>query len=56
MLEGISTNLIKAKGKTRLSQMWTLIQFGDYTTYYLAMAYGVDPTPVAAIENLKREL
>ena len=56
MLEGISTNLIKAKGKTRLAQMWTLIQFGDYTTYYLAMAYGVDPTPVAAIENLKREL
>jgi len=56
MLEGISTNLIQAKGKTRLSQMWTLIQFGDYVTYYLAMAYGVDPTPVAAIENLKREL
>ena len=56
MIEGINTVLIKAKGDTRLAQMWTLIQFGDYTAYYLAMAYDVDPTPVAAIENLKREL
>lgn len=56
MLEGISTDLIQARGESRLAQMWTLIQFGDYTAFYLAMAYGVDPTPVAAIENLKREL
>lgn len=56
MIEGINTVLIKAKGDTRLAQMWTLIQFGDYTAYYLAMAYDVDPTPVASIENLKREL
>jgi glucose/mannose-6-phosphate isomerase len=56
MLEGISTDLIQARGESRLAQMWTLIQFGDYTAYYLAMAYDMDPTPVAAIENLKREL
>jgi glucose/mannose-6-phosphate isomerase len=56
MLEGISTDLIRARGESRMAQMWTTIQFGDYTTYYLAMAYDVDPTPVAAIENLKREL
>ena len=56
MIGGISTNLIQAKGKSRMAQMWTLIQFGDYTAYYLAMAYDVDPTPVASIENLKREL
>jgi glucose/mannose-6-phosphate isomerase len=56
MLEGISTNLVRASGKSRLAQMWTLIQLGDYIAYYLAMSYDVDPTPVAAIENLKREL
>ena len=56
LLEGITSDLIQAKGSSRLAQMWTLIQFGDYTAYYLAMAYDVDPTPVAAIENLKREL
>ena len=54
--EGLNTDLVQAKGKTRLAQMWNLIQFGDFTAYYLAMAYDVDPTPVAAIENLKREL
>lgn len=56
MVEGISTDLIDASGSSRLAQMWSLIQFGDYTAYYLAMAYDVDPTPVAAIENLKKEL
>jgi glucose/mannose-6-phosphate isomerase len=56
LLEGIASDLIRARGSSRLAQMWTLIQFGDYTAYYLAMAYDVDPTPVAAIENLKREL
>ena len=56
MLEGISTDLIQASGESRMSQMWTMIQFGDYTSYYLAMAYDMDPTPVAAIESLKREL
>lgn len=56
MVEGITTNLIQAIGESRLAQMWTIIQFGDYTAYFLAMAYGVDPTPVAVIENLKREL
>jgi hypothetical protein len=24
--------------------MWTLILFGDYVAYYLAMGYGVDPS------------
>jgi glucose/mannose-6-phosphate isomerase len=56
MIEGISTDLIQAKGESRMAQMWTTIQFGDYTAYYLAMAYDVDPTPVASIESLKREL
>ncbi len=56
MVGGLNTDLVQAKGKTRLAQMWNLIQFGDFTAYYLAMAYNVDPTPVAAIENLKREL
>jgi glucose/mannose-6-phosphate isomerase len=56
MIEGISTDLIQAKGDSRMAQMWTTIQFGDYTAFYLAMAYDMDPTPVAAIESLKREL
>lgn len=56
MVEGFNTDIIQAAGSTRLAQQWTCLHFGDYTAYYLAMAYGVDPTPVAAIEGLKDRL
>ena len=56
MLEGFGTDIIEARGDTRLAQQWSMLHFGDYMSYYLAMAYGVDPTPVDAIEDLKRRL
>ncbi len=56
MLEGVGTDFIDAQGETRLDQIWTALHFGDYTAYYLAMAYQVDPTPVEAIENFKRDM
>ena len=56
MVEGFNTDVIEAVGETRMAQQWSALHFGDYTAYYLAMAYGVDPTPVDAIEDLKRRL
>ncbi|MGD9093553.1 MAG: bifunctional phosphoglucose/phosphomannose isomerase [Anaerolineales bacterium] len=56
MLEGIGTDFVDAQGDSTLSHLWTTLHFGDYTAYYLAMAYGVDPTPVEAIESFKREM
>jgi len=56
MLEGMGTDFFNAQGDSRLSQLWTTLHFGDYLSYYLAMAYGVDPTPVEAIEGLKVRL
>jgi glucose/mannose-6-phosphate isomerase len=56
MVEGFNTDLIKARGGNRLAQQWSTLHFGDYTAFYLAMAYGVDPTPIDAIEDLKEEL
>jgi glucose/mannose-6-phosphate isomerase len=56
MVEGFNTDVIDAAGTTRLAQQWTCLHFGDYVAYYLALAYGVDPTPVAAIEDLKARL
>lgn len=56
MLEGINTDFVDAQGESPLEHLWTALHFGDYTAYYLAMAYGVDPTPVATIESLKTEL
>jgi glucose/mannose-6-phosphate isomerase len=56
MVEGMNTDLVQARGETRMAEQWTTLHFGDYVAFYLAMAYGVDPTPVHAIEDLKREI
>lgn len=56
MVEGMNTDLVQARGETRMAEQWTTLHFGDYVAFYLAMAYEVDPTPVHAIEELKREI
>jgi glucose/mannose-6-phosphate isomerase len=47
---------IDARGRHRLTRMLTTIQLGDFTSCYLAMLLGVDPTPVATIDRIKAEL
>jgi glucose/mannose-6-phosphate isomerase len=56
MLAGPNTDFLDARGDTPLAQMWTMILFGDYMSYYLAIAYGVDPTPIEALVNFKAAL
>jgi glucose/mannose-6-phosphate isomerase len=56
MVEGMNTDAVDARGESTLAHMWTLILFGDYTAYYLAMAYGVDPTPVEALVAFKNSM
>jgi glucose/mannose-6-phosphate isomerase len=56
MLEGINADFADARGNSPLAHMWTLILFGDYMAYYLAMAYGVDPTPIEALVNFKKAM
>lgn len=54
MVEGINTDTYTAHGKSKIEQLWRGIQFGDYVSYYLAMAYEVDPTTIPPITNLKQ--
>jgi glucose/mannose-6-phosphate isomerase len=56
MLEGLNTDVIDARGESLIAHLWTLIIFGDYMAYYLAMAYGADPSEEDAVLNLKRLL
>ncbi len=53
MLAGMGTDYYQAKGEGRLAHLWTTLHFGDYVSYYLAMSYGVDPSPIPAIQDLK---
>lgn len=56
MLEGLGTDMINARGSSRLAQMWTTVLYGDYVAYYLAIFNGVDPSPVELIRELKEQL
>jgi glucose/mannose-6-phosphate isomerase len=53
MVAGLNTDIYGANGASPLAHIWTALHFGDYMAYYLAMAYGMDPTPVDALQNLK---
>jgi glucose/mannose-6-phosphate isomerase len=56
MLQGLSTDEFTVQGNTRLAQLWSGVIAGDLVAYFLAIAYGVDPTPIAPIENFKSEM
>jgi len=56
MEQGLNTDVFQARGSYPLTQQWIALLFGDYTAYYLAMAYGVDPTPTPALDYLKTTL
>ncbi len=45
-----------AKGSSAVARMFSLVYVGDFASCYLALAYGEDPTPVAAIDWLKKQL
>lgn len=53
---GISHQIIDSKGEDELSQMMSLIFLGDWVSYYLAILNEIDPTPVKAIDYLKKRL
>jgi glucose/mannose-6-phosphate isomerase len=56
MVSGMNTDMVQARGESRLEEQWTSVHFGDYVAFYLAMANRVDPSPVPAIQELKREI
>ncbi len=56
MLEALNTDVIDARGESVIAHLWTLMIFGDYMAYYLAMAYGADPSEEDAFVNFKRSL
>jgi len=53
---GVDYEVIDGSGQSPLSQIMSLVLFGDYVSYYLAMLYQIDPSPVKAIDFLKEQL
>jgi glucose/mannose-6-phosphate isomerase len=52
----ISHEIVDASGSTPLCQMMNSILLGDYASYYLAMLYEINPSPVEIIDYLKKAL
>lgn len=53
---GIAAETFAPAGTSALAQMLHAIQYGDYLSFYLAMAYGADPTEIVPIMALKSQL
>jgi len=53
---GVAYEFVDGEGRSALSQMMSLVMTGDFTSYYLAILYGVDPSPVEVISYLKDQL
>ena len=51
---GATVDEVWGRGRSGLSRFLSLVLLGDLTATYLAIARGVDPTPIEAIARLKR--
>lgn len=51
-----SIHVLSARGESRLTRLFSLIQMADWTSFYLAIINNVDPTPIAKIDLLKSRL
>ncbi|HLY27663.1 MAG TPA: bifunctional phosphoglucose/phosphomannose isomerase [Aggregatilineales bacterium] len=54
--QGIAVDVVKMRGHSPIGQMLSGIQYGDYVSYYVAMSYGVDPTPTPALAEIRERL
>jgi glucose/mannose-6-phosphate isomerase len=53
---GVPSTSVTATGDGPLAHLLSAVAWGDWTSYYLALLNGVDPTGIAAIDYLKARL
>jgi glucose/mannose-6-phosphate isomerase len=53
---GIPVSVVSAQGAAPIERFASLIGLLDYASVYLGLAYGLDPTPILPIDELKRAL
>jgi len=54
--KGIETEFVDIKNGSTLFKIFSTLLFGDWVSYYLALEYKIDPTPVKIVEEFKKEL
>lgn len=58
LLSGMRPNpiVVNTEGDTLLKQLVWAVAFGDFTSIYLALLNGLNPTPVDLVERFKQEM
>jgi len=56
MERGINVDIIEIVGKDTINKVFSNILLADWASYYLALEYGVDPTPVKLNDEFKKRL
>ncbi len=54
--QGVDNQTLEGYGESVLSQILTASLIGDYTSYYLALLQGIDPSPIPSIDFIKDRL
>lgn len=54
--KGIDVEILDMEGKSVYTKIFMSILLSDFASYYLALEYGQDPTPVDMVEELKKLL
>lgn len=54
--KGVEVEMIDMPGESVFEKMFGSILIADFASYYLALKYGIDPTPVDMVEALKKML
>ena len=52
----LHSSIIDMPGDTKLEKIFNSLMLLDWTSYYLALANNIDPTPVALVEDFKQAL
>ena len=50
---GVRCGVIQAEGGSPLERLASLIAVPDFASVYLALAHGLDPTAVPAVDEMK---
>lgn len=54
--QGIQYETVYALGKTKLEQVFEVVQLGGFVNFYLAMLYGINPAPIPWVNYFKEQL
>ncbi len=52
--QGIASEIIDIVGENDFEKVFSTLYLGDWTSYYLALEYHIDPTPVEMVETFKK--